>query len=216
MAAVILMSIWWCFALCLLNEQSRRVLEEQSLIGNSRPRSPGAANIRPPRPRYGTFEARIGPTSNLPGQGFSNGHNAYPRSSSASRDPNYESATSSVAGWLASTNSHQHDQRPIPPSSANRIFGWFSPNSFPSGIVEPPRNSLPSSGHRPASLLDSTTNPRLIGVPGQSSRRTFSPALQIAQPTSPNHTNTDIPPPYSDLNAPPSYDDCVRTNPVIS
>lgn len=160
MAAVILMSIWWCFALCLLNEQSRRVLEEQSLIGNFRPGPPGAANFRPPRPRYGTFEARIGPNSNLAGQGSSNG----------------------------------------------------PPNGFPNGIAEPPRNAVPSSGHRPASLLDSTTNPRLIGVPGRSSRGTFRPALQNAQPTSPTYTDADIPPPYSDLTAPPSYDDCVTSN----
>ncbi|KIO30155.1 hypothetical protein M407DRAFT_20821 [Tulasnella calospora MUT 4182] len=203
LAVVILMSVGWCFALCLLNEQSRRAPERRRLINDSPPRPPRppvrndtfSADIRPPRPKYVAFEGR-------PGPGSSSGHNAYPGSSSASGHTRYEPPTSSTAGWLANSNSHHHD----------RGFGGFDPDSFPDRIVQPPHNTVPS-GYQPASPLHSTTDQLSVGSPAQSARSAFSPTLQNAQPTSP--TQTEIPPPYSDRTAPPSYDACVTTNAVI-
>ncbi|KIO30150.1 hypothetical protein M407DRAFT_20818 [Tulasnella calospora MUT 4182] len=220
LAVVILMSIGWCFALCLLKEQSRRAPERRRLINDSPPRPPRplvwndtfSADIRPPRPKYGAFGP--GPTSNSASPGPSTGHNAYPGSSSASGHTRYEPATSSTASWLANSNSHHHGQRPISPSSVHHGFEGFYPSRFPVGIVQPPHNVVPT-GYQPASPLYSTTDPPSARSPRQSSPGAFRPSQNNAQPTSPTLTASDIPPPYSDRISPPSYDACATTNAVI-
>ncbi|KAG8897639.1 hypothetical protein FRC00_003997 [Tulasnella sp. 408] len=85
LAGMTLVCIWLCFKLWLLEKQSRRAPERQSLIGNSQTQQPGGAvgtntsppDILPPIPSYGALEARTSPTSNLAGHGSSSGSPPY-------------------------------------------------------------------------------------------------------------------------------------------
>ncbi|KAG9047921.1 hypothetical protein FS837_001177 [Tulasnella sp. UAMH 9824] len=220
LAVVIIMSIGWCVALCVLKEQNRSVPERRRLINNSLPPQPGAVPsypcIRPPRPKLPAFEPRLSPASDPASQGPSSSQNAYPGSSSASHYYNYGAATGSNTGWTANTNSHHHDQRPISPSTTDNRLVRFNPDVtiYPNRIVQLPHEAV-QSGHRPVSPLYSTTNTASADSPSQSSSSGFRPTLQNTHPASPTQTYSDMPPPYSDRNAPPSYDACIASNAVV-
>lgn len=134
-----------------------------------------------------------------------------PGSSSTSRDRYDERPTSPIAAWIENTTPHHHGQLPSSPNGTDRGYGDFIPSGYQSQNGQP----LPDGAHSRYQQLAYNANP---WPPGSSSRSTcdaLSPAIRGLRPFSPTFTDPNIPPPYLDRIAPPSYDACVTTGAVV-
>lgn len=134
-----------------------------------------------------------------------------PGPSSALRNQYDVRPTPPIAAWIENRGSHHHGQRSFSPSGTYGGYGAFIPNGYQSGNVQP----LPDGAHSRYQQPAYNTGPWPPESSSQSASNALSPPIRVTRSFSSTFTGSDVPPPYFDHTAPPSYDASFTTGIVI-